>query len=449
MSVPRLLVPLSADSIRRQEQILIPLNLAMLAGVALFHVLFSPLLGRPPAAFFALLLGRFAMQVLELVWLQGAGPAIGERALARYAHFSIWVNLAFAFAISRLGGLVDSHYVVLMLIPIAAAAFRYRPIGIVLVVASAGAATAAQIWLYFRGRGSSDPAEYFEAANVALIYVTVAVVVALLARHLRAEQAELRRNLEELERTRDQLVARERLAAAGRLAGAAAHEVRNPVALIASSLALARRGGAGALPPAELHAILEHEARRLERLTGDFLGYARQKSPERAPTPIATVLGYVADLVRARAGERSVSVTVECRQELVAAVDSYLLQQAVLNLVTNALDAIGDGGQVHLSAETERDELEVAVENDGPAIAEADVPRLFEPFFSRRAEGTGLGLAITANIATAHGGEARLAANSPGRVRFVLRLPVASPSEPATADAVRARPLPEVAWRAS
>lgn len=430
----RLLEPLSADSIRAQELVLVPLNLALLAGVALFHALFAPALGLPPPLFFGLVLARFALQIGELWWLVAAAP--GDRALARYAHATVWVNLAFAFLLSRLGGLVDSHYIVLMLVPVVAAAFRYRPWGIAAVVATAGSATVAQVWLYFRATSKSpDVAEYFEAAHVVLIYATVAGVVALLSRRLRAERTAVEGSLAELERTRDELVRRERLAATGRLASAIAHEIRNPIAMISSSLELARRGGNDALPREELTAILEEEVRRLERLTGDFLAYARQRRPERSRVDVAEILGAAASLARARAASSRVHLAVEVDSELGADLDPYQLQQALLNLLGNAIDAAPTDSEVRLSARAEGTTLEIEVENAGDAIDHEAAERVFEPFFSTKRGGTGLGLAITRAIAEAHGGFVQLVRNEPGGVRFSLRLPGAAVESPAHAAA--------------
>ncbi len=114
-------------SIRRQETGLILLNLAVLAGLAGLHVLFAPALGFPSRRFFALVFGRFPMQTLELsrsrCWPVG-GPSA---CCPPTAHVSIWLNVGFAFWIARWAGFEDSHYVVLMVIPVIAAAFRYRP----------------------------------------------------------------------------------------------------------------------------------------------------------------------------------------------------------------------------------------------------------------------------------------------------------------------------------
>ena len=126
-------------------------------------------------------------------------------------------------------------------------------------------------------------------------------------RHLRREAGRLRDSFAQLATARDRLVREEKLAAVGRLAGAVAHEVRNPVAMIVSALGLARDE---TLDPSGQRKWLEvagDEARRLETLTQDFLSYARQKEPDRQPTSLATAVGYVASLARAREAASGVS----------------------------------------------------------------------------------------------------------------------------------------------
>jgi len=418
------------ESIRRQESGLILLNLTVLAGLAGLHVLFSPALGAPSRLFFTVVFGRFAMQVLELLGLHLVSPGLAERLLPPYAHATIWLNVAFAFLIAWLAHFEDSHYVALMVIPVIAAAFRYRWPGITLVVSAAVTLTFLQVWLYYQGRSTVRLSEYFEATNVMLIYVVVAVIVSFLARQVRSEQAALRRNLEELERTRDRLVEEEKLAAVGRLASSIAHEIRNPVSLIVSSVQMAREGR-GRLSSDELSEIVSSEAARLEKLTSDFLLSVRQRPPERRPTALCDSLEYVASLARGRADEHGVEILVQCPAELAAEVDAFQIHQALLNLVLNAVDALTGGGTVTLSAETveggdadgEPGTVRLAVEDDGAAIPPEVAERIFEPFYTTKDAGTGLGLTIARNIARGHGGDLFLEANRRGRVRMVIALP--------------------------
>lgn len=432
----RLLATEEIGSIPGQEARLILLNLGLLAGIAVAHALFAPALGLPTRLFFALLFGRFLMQSIELIALHARSTPGSGAGLHLYAHASIWLHLAFAFALSCASGLPNSHYVVLMLVPILASAFRYRPAGIVLVVGSAAALTVVELWVLSRRGAPLDPSEFFEAASVVLIYVVVAVVAAMLARQLRAERSALRLNLEELERTRDRLVREEKLAAVGRLSSAIAHEIRNPVALIQSSLAMAS-SGQGELEPGELTGIILQEAGRLERLTSDFLAYARDRVPRREHSSVETLLDYVASLARGLTLERGIALEMECAEDLGVNVDPFQMHQALLNLTLNGIDATARGGQVLLAGEAigERDVM-LSVENSGESIPPDVVDRMFEPFFTTRASGSGLGLAITRRIVESHGGDVVLTVNEPGCVRFSILLPGARCARPLEVAAI-------------
>ncbi len=151
------------------------------------------------------------------------------------------------------------------------------------VVATAVGITYFQLWIYYRHLKSVATTEYFEATNAAMVYVVVAIVVASLVRHLRRDAKRLQASFQELEATKDRLVQEEKLAAVGRLAGAIAHEVRNPVTMIVSALRLATDEAVDASKRDEWFGVASDEARRLETLTQDFLAYARQKEPDRQP----------------------------------------------------------------------------------------------------------------------------------------------------------------------
>jgi len=414
----------SAGAIRRQETGLILLNLAVLSGIALVHALFAPAFGTPPRIFFWALFGRMAMQTGELVGLQALRGPAGRRYLPVYANLSIWLNLGFAFLLSHLAGFQDSHYVVLMVIPVIAAAFRYRPLAIVVVVAAAGALTILEVALYMHAHGGGGAAEYFEAASVSLIYAVVAAVVRSLAREVRAEHRALSSSMRMLRATRGRLLEEERLATVGRMASSIAHEIRNPIALIASSLTLARRTESRD-ERQELDDIVEQAVQSLERLTSDFLSFARQQPPRLEIAPLTTTLGYVAELARPRAEEHSILIRVMDEQGIdQAEFDPHQIHQALLNLVLNAVDAAPVGSTVVLRSRKERDsDLSLSVENAGEPIQPDSLRQLFEPFFTTKAHGTGLGLAIARRIARAHGGDVVLECNEPQAIRFAIYLP--------------------------
>ncbi|MEW6130152.1 MAG: ATP-binding protein [Acidobacteriota bacterium] len=412
---------------RKQESSLILLNLAVLASLFLVHILFFSLLGAPSKLLLLVLTARFLSQVFELFWLQSLKAPLSARVANAYSQFSILINLAFAFLASNLGGLADSHYWVLMVLPIISAAFRFGIVGTFGVVAVAVSLTFLQVWLYFKRRPPTDISEYFEAATVALIFIVIALVVRLLVGYLRHEQAALKRSLAELHRTKDLLVAEEKLAAVGRLSSAIAHEIRNPVAMISSSLAMARQPSANHNLREEMFEIAGQEATRLEKLTTDFLAYARVKEPQRKPVSVGTTLHYIASLVKARAAKASIHLEVDCPVDLMATIDDFQIQQALLNLALNATEATPQNGNVIIGARAgSNHELNIYVENSGTEVGSEVQARIFEPFFTTKPEGTGLGLAIARNIARAHGGELSLAINETGRVRFLLAIPDAA-----------------------
>lgn len=418
------------ESFKGEQSLLVLLNLAVLASLVLVHVSFLSLIGLPSHLLFVLVAARFLMLIGELLWLQNLRT--GGNLVTLYRHLSIWVSIGFAFLASYLSGSVgvsgiaDSHYSVLMVLPIISAAFYFRLSGALAVTAVTIAATFLQVWLFFYRHPPTDVTEYFEAATVSLIFLVVSLLVWFLVSYLRREQLKLRDNLAELYRTRDRLVTEEKLAAVGRLASSIAHEIRNPVAMISSSLVMATREKAGSHLREEMFEVATQEAARLEKLTADFLEYARIKTPLSKSVCLHDTLAYVASLGRAKASLADIVIKVDTARDLEATIDDSQIQAALLNLLTNSFDAMPEGGMVTLGAfVNDNDELTIYVENSGEQLTDEVVSHIFEPFFTTKQRGTGLGLSIVRNIARSHGGNVSLAINQPGRVRFAIMIPVA------------------------
>jgi transcriptional regulator of acetoin/glycerol metabolism len=190
----------------------------------------------------ALALGaRFLTQLGELALMAHPALELGPVGTRAYAWFTVLAHLVFAFLLSRIGPGQESHYVVLLVIPVIASAFWFSLPGLVFTVAGASLLTILQVWVPLGILPRGRIVEYFEATTVALIFVLVAIVARLLAQRLWDREAALKASLAELDRTRDRLLREERLAAIGRLSSAIAHEIRNPVAMIASSAQAAAR----------------------------------------------------------------------------------------------------------------------------------------------------------------------------------------------------------------
>lgn len=272
--------------------------------------------------------------------------------------------------------------------------------------------------------------EYIEAGAMAVIYSVMGLLVWLLVNNLRAREANFARNLEELERTRQQLLSEEKLAAIGRLSRAIAHEIRNPVAMISSSLATAARLGQDDAEREEMFSIAAKEAERLERLTTDFLVYARPRPVRITPANVADTLNYAATVARAHAANEGVMIDVSADHKLEAEFDPTQMHQALLNLVLNAIDACRRGDQVKLKAQRNGNgSIRIDVIDPAGPIPPEIVGRIFEPLFTTKHGGNGLGLSIARNIARAHGSDLALRINEPRQVCFSIEVPAHQLSE--------------------
>ena len=412
-----------AESFRKRETAMIVLSLGVIGALMLVHAIFLSLLGPPSLLLVLALALRFAMLLGELIWLRRLRSGVSLLLENGYAWYSILINILFASLASYLGGAADSHYSVLMVLPVIAAAARFNLPVTILIAGIAAGLTLLEVWLFFRSHPPAEFTEFFEAATVALIFMVGGLVVYLLVGNLRRDEARLAESLAALRKMQGKMVSEEKLSAVGRLSSAIAHEIRNPVAIISSSLETARQASEPGIRD-EMFRIAIQEAARLEKLTADFLIYARGREPERRATNIRSLLGYVTGLFRERAAEAGIKIRLECRGEIEARLDDFQIQQALINLVSNAIEATPAGGKILVEAWLgEHDDLVLAVENEGSNIQPDVAERIFEPFFSTRRKGVGLGLAIVRNIVLSHQGQIDLAANEDGRVRFEVRIP--------------------------
>ncbi len=244
------------------------------------------------------------------------------------------------------------------------------------------------------------------------------LLTANLARSLRGERERREKLVDELRRS-------EHLASLGRLLAGVAHEVRNPLAGIRSTVQLWQRLPNEAQTPASLEAVLQ-AVDRLNALVGRLLYFARTGWEERRPVDLNAVVRETAELVRAQGEMQGVGIEMDLADRLPPLAGSaQALGQAVLNLATNALQAMPAGGRLLLQTRAldgpRRAGLRVA--DDGPGVSAEARPHLFEPFYTTRPEGTGLGLALCREIVRQHGGDVDLeAGEAPGAV-FRVWLP--------------------------
>ncbi len=234
-------------------------------------------------------------------------------------------------------------------------------------------------------------------------------------------------DLTELRRMEEGLRRADRLAALGTMSAQLAHEIRNPLAAMRGSAQLLGQYGAADASMAKLTAVLMREADRLSRLVEDFLRFARPPVPVRRPVRLDRLVGEMMEMLRGDPLARDVTLEVNLGEEaLTALVDPDQLQQVLLNLARNALQATGARGQVRVDVLRREGHLLLRVWNAGAPIPKADVPRLFEPFFTTREGGTGLGLATAHSIIRGHGGEIEVHSEEGAGTEFTVRLPIST-----------------------
>ncbi len=408
------------ESSRRQELLFAVLNQILIGALLALQAFSRFVRGRPTALVIAILAAGLAVESIHVAWLHYRRPeSVPAPTGKAFTYWSIFFNSGLALLLTSLTIRGDTAYYALMLLPVLEAAFRWDFAGMIAVVMLADLVS-------FMGAYGLKFGEYIEAGAMSVIYTVMGMLVWLLVSNLRERERKFARNLEELEHTRHQLLSEEKLAAVGRLSRALAHEIRNPVAMISSSLATAMRAGQDESERTEMFAIAAKEVARLERLTTDFLVYARPRPPQTARADLADLLNYTATVARAHAAKKGVAIDVAAQKNLAAEFDPSQIQQALLNLLINAVEACGRGDAVGLTAERNRgkNSIRIDVTDSAQPIPEESVNRIFEPLFTTKQGGNGLGLAIARNIVRAHGGEIMLRANQQGKVCFSIELPI-------------------------
>jgi two-component system, NtrC family, sensor histidine kinase HydH len=249
-------------------------------------------------------------------------------------------------------------------------------------------------------------------------------------------QDEARELVCQVEQVVDKLQQRERevrraeqLAAVGQLAAGVAHEVRNPLTSIKMIVQAGRDPGVTMGLSDDDMQIIEQEVRRMERSLETFLNFARPSRLEHSPQDLAALVGGIFGLVRGRADKQRVALRlIAPATPLILEADGAQLQQVILNLVLNALDAMPRTGTLEVEVRSLPGGIaELLVRDTGPGVAPEAASRLFQPFVTTKDTGLGLGLVVSRRIVEDHGGSIQAANRTEGGACFTVRLPAARP----------------------
>ena len=282
------------------------------------------------------------------------------------------------------------------------------------------------------------------AWNAIMLFIFFLVVVWLLTAFQRShyhledtvEQrtSALRTEMEERKRLEQANLQAERLGVVGSMAAQVAHEIRNPLGSISLNLDLIGE---------ELHAfanssgsstaecdVLLHEMRsqvlRIRQVLQEYLRFARMPKSERAAVSLPSFLEKKLNFVQPLLDQKHVDLSRTLDPNLPPVqVDAEQLWEAILNLISNAVDAMPDGGSLTVSAQRHGAEALLSISDNGQGMTEEEARLLFVPFFTTKSDGTGLGLAYTQRVVNEHGGKINCA-TAPGKgSTFSIQLPLA------------------------
>lgn len=226
----------------------------------------------------------------------------------------------------------------------------------------------------------------------------------------------------------------EKLAAVGRLAAGVVHEINNPLATIAACAeALESRVAEGAFGSSsevedlkEYLGLIRSEAFRCKSITNGLLDFSRTRASQQMPVNMSEVINSAARLLSHQRRGEAVEIHVEAAKDLaLIAGDEGQLQQAVIALSTNAIDAMPEGGRLTLRTRNEDGHVLVEVSDTGVGVAPENLTKIFDPFFTTKevGHGTGLGLAVCYGIVTEHGGRLDVLSTVGVGTTFMISLP--------------------------
>ncbi len=246
------------------------------------------------------------------------------------------------------------------------------------------------------------------------------------ARGLAESYEKLQAQSERIITIEEELRRAEKLSSLGEMAAVLAHEIRNPLGSIRGSAEILKDDFRPGDPKYEFLEIQIRETERLNRVVEDFLQMARPKHVEMVPCNLQEELETIATLVANDARKRQIHLILPpSSPPLLVKGDGEKLRQAFLNIIINGLQATPPGGELLITTRTKgSEECEVVFQDTGAGIEGEQLERIFQPFYTTKAQGTGLGLAITRKIIESHGGTIAVASEAGSGTTVTVRLPL-------------------------
>lgn len=382
-----------------------------------------------------------------------------ERLPVRGAAYVVSIKIGLAtLLVNHTGEIsINSSYWPIFFLPAVTAAEYFAPLATLLWTTLASAAYCSYLYLDPEVRELEIPAESYGLLAIRVLFFFLSAMLVnrfvVESRRLTQQYQETAETLAETNRRLEQAQAEaqrsERLAALGQLSAGLAHEIRNPLGVIKGSAEMLTQKLANSSPLAtELAGYISTETNRLSALVTRFLDFARPLHADLTPSDISAVLDRSLNDVAQFWKGAPVRVEKEYQPNLPQVeMDEGLCEQAFINIIQNAYDAMSPdgGGVLRISAATARrstrdrenvDGVEVRIADSGPGIPLELREQIFNPFVTTKKSGVGLGLSIVSKIVDGHHGSIRIEGASSGNgpkspgATFVLFFPAASQTTP-------------------
>jgi two-component system, NtrC family, sensor kinase len=287
----------------------------------------------------------------------------------------------------------------------------------------------------------SELAGLFATRTIQIGIITAGVLAILLTTVFttRLMVGQLLRSETRVKEMNAQLMQSDKLAALGKMAAGVAHEINNPLAVILQKTGWIQdlldeedlKGSANYQEFRSSIAKIEEHVERARKVVHNMLGYARRMEPRMEDVRINETINQTIDILENFARNNTIDIQTDLAEDIpVTGGDQAQVQQVILNLVTNAIDAIGKDGTVTVRSRRVKNEIRVTIADTGPGIPENVQRLIFDPFYTTKSagKGTGLGLWISYNIIEKMGGRLTVTSREGHGAEFAIQLPIVAPA---------------------